>query len=274
MSQSSPSGGAESGTLPIPFGRHVVGQAGPGDGHLADRARLHQLGELGIELRRPPLRAHLHDPVVPPGRLDHPPAFADREREGLLDVDILARVARHDRLDGMPVVGRGDDHRVDVLLVEDAAEILVPLDRAAEFRQPRGDSVGQLLEMRMDLVELPVQIRLVDVAKGDDLGVLVSEERVEDLHAAVSDADAADAHPIVGPDHAARASGAGGRGRRRAREGRLGEVRRLKWLDMFKASAKAGRSRSASRESSKVGGFSDTIYPMTVENSRSVEGSR
>ena len=118
-----------------------------------------------------------------------PPAFPHGERKGLLDVDVLARVAGHDGLDGMPVVGRGDDHRVDVLLVEDAAEILVPLDRPSEIGQPGGDPVGQLLEMGMDPIELPVQVRLIDVAECDDLGILVPDERIQDLHAPVADAD-------------------------------------------------------------------------------------
>ena len=71
MSQSSPSGGSESGNLPMPMGDMLSVSTGPGHGDLADRARLHQLGELGVELRRSPLRAHLHDPAIPAGRLDH-----------------------------------------------------------------------------------------------------------------------------------------------------------------------------------------------------------
>ena len=192
------------GQLADPGGGHVVGQAGPGHGHLADRARLHQLGELGVKLRRPPLRAHLHHPVVAPRRLDHPTALADGERERLLGIDVLARIAGHDRLEGVPVVGRGDDHGIDVLLVEDPAEILVPLDRPAEIRQPRRDPVAQLLEVRMDLVELPVEGRAHRRRRGDDLGILMGAEGVQDLHAAIADAEAADAHPVVGADDPAR----------------------------------------------------------------------
>ncbi len=173
-----------------------------------------------------------------PRRLDHAPAFAHRQRERLLDVHILAGVACHDRLDGMPVVGRGDDHRVDVFLVEDAPEVLVPLDRPSEFRQTRRHSVGERLEMRMNLVKLPVQVRLIDVAEGDDLGVLVSEERMKVLHAAVTDADAGDSHAVIRPDHAAGSRGDVAAARAAAPAmAALVKVRRLKWLDMFNSSA-------------------------------------
>ena len=100
------------------------------------------------------------------------------------------------------MVGRGDDHRVDVLAVEQAAEVFDPLDRPAEVGLPRGDALAQVLESRVDLVVLPVQIGLVHVAQSDDLGVLVGAESVQDLHAAVADADAAEAYAVVGPDDA------------------------------------------------------------------------
>ena len=99
--------------------------------------------------------------------------------------------------------------------------------------------------MGMDLVELAVQVRLVDVAEGDDLGILVGEERVEDLHAAVAHADAAEAHPVVGPDHPARAVAAG-RLRRRPPPARAALVksRRFTRLDMLEA-PRSGLNRSS-----------------------------
>ena len=42
------------------------------------------------------------------------PGFRPGERHGLLDVEVLARLAGVDRLQGVPVGRRGDDHRVDV----------------------------------------------------------------------------------------------------------------------------------------------------------------
>ena len=43
-----------------------------------------------------------------------------------------------------------------------------------------------------------VEVRLVDVADGDDLAVLVRQERVEHLVAAIAEADEPDADAVVG----------------------------------------------------------------------------
>ena len=43
--------------------------------------------------------------------------------ERLLDVDVLAGLAGHDGRQRVPVIGRADDDRVDVLAVEHAAEV-------------------------------------------------------------------------------------------------------------------------------------------------------
>ena len=50
---------------------------------------------------------------------------------GLLDVDVLAGVARQDGGRGVPVVGGGDDDRVDGLVVENFAQVLRLLRRIA-----------------------------------------------------------------------------------------------------------------------------------------------
>src|SRR5262245_15283532 len=84
----------------------------------------------------------------------------------------------------------------------------------------RGNSVREGFEMRVNLFKLPGQIGLIDVAQGDDLGILVSQKRVQVLHSAVTDANTCDPHPIVCSDHPA-GSRDGGR-RRRACKGSLG----------------------------------------------------
>ena len=84
------------------------------------------------EMRRAALlRAHLDDAIVAARGVDHDAALADGERERLFDVDVLARLARHDRRQRVPVIGRADDHRVDVLAIEDAAEVAVVRDPAS-----------------------------------------------------------------------------------------------------------------------------------------------
>ncbi len=67
------------------------------------------------------LRADLHDPPMARRRGDHPVALAHDVRQRLLDVDVLAGRARHDRHQRVPVVGRRDDDRVDVLADRAAA---------------------------------------------------------------------------------------------------------------------------------------------------------
>ena len=57
---------------------------------------------------------------MPARRIEHPLAFAEGMRQGLLDVDILAGGARHDGHQRVPVVGRRDDDGVDVGSVEHA----------------------------------------------------------------------------------------------------------------------------------------------------------
>ena len=82
----------------------------------------------------------------------------DVVRSRLLDVDVLAGGDRVDRSAGVRVVGRADEHRVDVLAVEDAPVVAddVELEGLARGRHP--------------LIELG----LVDLACRDELAVFVS----------------------------------------------------------------------------------------------------
>ena len=68
--------------------------------------------------------AHLANPAVPAHRLNHRPAFGDTERKRLLDIHVLARLAGLNRLQRVPVVGRGDDHRVHLFHREQPPVIL------------------------------------------------------------------------------------------------------------------------------------------------------
>ena len=72
------------------------------------------------------LRPDLHDPPMSTRRVDHPLALAQDVGQGLLDVDVLAGGARHDRHQRVPVVGRRDDYGVDVASVEHPAEVVEP----------------------------------------------------------------------------------------------------------------------------------------------------
>jgi hypothetical protein len=86
----------------------------------AKSAIAHELDSFGQQPTAACLRAHLHDPIAPARRLDHPPAFDDVVADGFLDVDILAGLAGQDGHQRVPVVGRRDRHRIDVAVVERA----------------------------------------------------------------------------------------------------------------------------------------------------------
>ena len=60
------------------------------------------------------LAAHLHDAAGLFLRLHHAAAVADLLHHGLLAVDILAGIHGVDGDFGMPVVGRGDEHGIDI----------------------------------------------------------------------------------------------------------------------------------------------------------------
>ena len=110
-----------------------------------------------------------------------------------------------DRVQGVPVVGGGDDHRVDIVTVQEAAVILVRV-RA----QPFGGGFG---------------LSHIDISHGRNPDILVARERAHVAAAHHADANAAKDDPVVCPrgaragqyarrkDHG---SGRGGRGPRHA----------------------------------------------------------
>ena len=60
-------------------------------------------------------------------------AFVDRQRQRLFAVDVLAGQHRFDGDLRVPVIRRGDHHRVDVFAVEDLAIVLVAVGLLAGF---------------------------------------------------------------------------------------------------------------------------------------------
>ena len=133
------------------------------------------------------------------GGLDHLAALVNGHGQGLLHVDVLARLAGLDRLDGVPVVGRGDDHGVDVLAVEHAAKVLVPGHLSGELlphlRCPLANGVDHLLAHQG---AVPGQVRLVDIAQSHDVHVILGHEALEQLAPAIAHADEADPDLLIG----------------------------------------------------------------------------
>ena len=111
------------------------------------------------------------------------PPFGDAVAEGLLDEDVLARLERPHRGEGVPVVGRHDGDGVDLGIFEDAAEV------AVGFR---------LVPARLlDDGDRAIDVRAIDVADRSDSHVRVREELPQPARAHPADADHAQDDLIV-----------------------------------------------------------------------------
>jgi hypothetical protein len=85
---------------------------------------------------------------------------------GFFDVDVLAGLAGEDRRDGVPVVGRADHQGVDVLVVDEPAEVA---------GRPRRTPLQFL-----HLFDGPREQPAVDVGKGHDFDELVGGEGADE----------------------------------------------------------------------------------------------
>ena len=154
--------------------------------NLAELARANDVKGL-LELRHAALlRAHLHDARVLVLGLDHGGPFAGVVREGLFDVDILAGGAGVDRNGRVPVIGSGDEDRVDIAAVQDGAVILGGEGFAADRFLACGD------------------VLVPHVAKSDDLHAGDSLQGPQQLPAATANADQRHADRVVGRERAGR----------------------------------------------------------------------
>src|SRR5262249_37527134 len=123
------------------------------------------------------------------GRVDHQPALADVVRARLLDVDVLARGAGEDGGRGVPVVGGGDEDRVDRPVGQHAAQVPGGLRPAA--RRP------------LDRLGGGVHAVAVRVADPGNLHVLAGEQGPDVVHPHAAGADDADDDALVGAAGAA-----------------------------------------------------------------------
>ena len=148
--------------------------------HLADSAATDQLACQTKVVRRPLLAADLEDPGIPPRIVHHRPPFAHGQRQRLFAIDVLACLASVDADQRMPVVGHGDEHRIEVLAVEQFAEVPVRLATARHPRRPVGQKLG------------------VRIAKSDRPNRRILHDHLEMVAAHPVDADVPEVEPIVG----------------------------------------------------------------------------
>ncbi len=150
--------------------------------HLADRPRGEQLARLRVDERADALAADLQHTPGLLLRLEHPDALVDRVHHRLLAVDVLALFQGVDRHPLVPVVGAGDDHRVDVLPVEDLPVVARRVDVLAEL--------GAAL----------LEAAVVDVGRGDQLDAGHLERRLRVALAHAPGAQEGDADAVAGRD--------------------------------------------------------------------------
>ena len=134
--------------------------------------------------------------------VDQDLALVDGEGR-LLALDVLAGADRHDAHQRVPVVGGGDHHRVDVVAGEDLAEVV-------------GGGAVLVAVVFVDHALGPAQVAAVDVADGEDPGVLLLQVVAEVAAGAVAaDADEADGDLVargVGAEDAGGDDRGGGEG--------------------------------------------------------------
>ena len=94
-----------------------------GVAHPADLAGADRRNGLDHVGPRTALVAHLHHTVVFQGRADQQFVFRRVMARRLLEIDMLAGLHGHDGRGGMPVVGHGDHHGIDILRLEQTAQI-------------------------------------------------------------------------------------------------------------------------------------------------------
>ena len=131
-----------------------------------------------------PVEPALDDAVVLAGRLDHGAAFLDGEADGLLDIDVLAGLAGPDGLQSVPVIRRGDGDGVDVLVLNQLAEVDFGFRAVAlEF---------------LDLGDAGREKAFVDVTQMADADVRNAGELVVVRLATRGDADDGQVDPVIG----------------------------------------------------------------------------
>ena len=168
--------------------------------HRAEPARPGQFaGEREVR-QVPPLCPRLEDRAAPPHRVAEDETLGDVLGAGLLAVDVLAGLRGEHRHQAVPVGPGGDQHGVDVGLVEELVKILIRV------------AVGGAMVLVDDPLDRSATVFL-DVADGDELHVGLLEKTAEVVFTPAADADATDANPLTRRHRTVEARGGGTRGK-------------------------------------------------------------
>ena len=140
--------------------------------------------------------ARLPDPAVPFDRVAEGPALAQVVGQGLLAVDVEPGAQRRDGQDGVPVVGDGDGHGVEVLARIELAEIVI-------------GRAGLVAVLLVDHALGHGQRFFVEVADGHPLDLGLLEEALHVARAHHAEADAGHDDPVRRRDGPVLAQGRG-----------------------------------------------------------------
>lgn len=112
-------------------------------GDLTERAAIEEALFGFNEMRRATaLRADLHNPAILAGGGDHGLAFHDIDADRLLHVHVAAGLGGLDHGERVPMIGRGDEADVEVLLLQHLAVVAVG-SRLLFRRLTLGNNVGR-----------------------------------------------------------------------------------------------------------------------------------
>ena len=137
------------------------------------------------------LASHLKDAAIPADRIAQDTPFFDGQAERLLQKDILARLGRGDGRQHVPVVRRGNTHRIDILLGDQVSVITVAF---APFIVAAG-SLPTI--MGFDGFLSVFNAIGIDIAHGNHLGLPESQNLSHIVHAHPPDTDKAERNPIA-----------------------------------------------------------------------------
>ncbi len=121
--------------------------------HVAERAARHVLDAAARDVERVTLVAHLRHDLALARLLGEVPCLVHRPAHRLLHVDVLADAHRRGRNRRVHVIGRRDDHRVDVLLLGEHLAVILILG------QPRDLLLDEAAERPLGIVRRPAGVR-------------------------------------------------------------------------------------------------------------------
>jgi len=165
----------------------VVEREGFDAGHLANVAVLHHFNGLAEVLAAALHVAALEHHAVVLDGLEHGVRLCDGGAQRLFAVNVLLRLGRIEHGQAVPMVRRGHDHRVHILVLDDLAEIV------------HDHGLGRLLaEHRLDAL---LNVRDAQVAQHDRLEVAVHAGELEVGRAHAAEADVAGADNLIRAEH-------------------------------------------------------------------------